>query len=363
VATGTEQRALTRVAAAVRQRQRAAQAVAWTVTGRVGVVAVGAHLPLVLLAITAPALVGRGIVSPGEVAGAVTYVAAALVPTLGMLATLVGGWLTELAAVLARLDGHLTDPPPHPQPVGLRPRGYQLVADNLWFSYGPHAEAVLRGCSLTVPEGEHLAIVGPSGAGKSSLAALLAGLQYPQRGQVRLGDCPLSGVDPGWLRRQVALIPQEAYVVAGTLRENLTYLAPDADDRVLDRVVVALGMRPLVQRLGGYQAGLGPGGVQLSAGERQLVALARVYASPARVVLLDEATSNLDPAAEATVEEAFARRGGTLIVVAHRISSARRAGRVVVVDGQGGLASGTNDEMLTRSARYAELVGYWDTGR
>jgi ATP-binding cassette subfamily C protein len=153
-------------------------------------------------------------------------------------------------------------------------------------------------------------------------------------------------------------------VFAGTLRENLTYLAPGAGDRALDRAVAAVGLGATVRRLGSYGAAISPGGVELSAGERQLVALARVHLSPATIVLLDEATCHLDPAAEARAEAAFATRAarrGILVVIAHRISSALRAQRILVLDGPHPQL-GTHEELLSTSPLYADLLGYWGGG-
>jgi ATP-binding cassette subfamily C protein len=237
-----------------------------------------------------------------------------------------------------------------------------LVAEGLTFAYAEHADPILDGLDLLLPHGAHLAVVGPSGAGKSTLANLLAGLERPLGGRVRLGGVPLQHLKEPALRRSVALIPQEAYVFSGSLRENLAYLAPRADDLDLDRAAVAVGLAPTMVRLGGYDAVVGPGGQELSAGERQLVALARVYLSPAVVVLLDEATSNLDPVAEVAAEQAFSRRPGSLLVVAHRISSAMRADRILVMDGPSPVL-GTHQSLLETSPLYADLVGYWEGDR
>jgi ATP-binding cassette subfamily C protein len=195
--------------------------------------------------------------------------------------------------------------------------------------------------------------------GKSTLAGLITGVLEPQIGDVRIGGLPLSRVSARTLASHRVLIPQEAYVFAGSLRENLTYLNDDADDAELDRAVAELGLRALVQRIGGYDAALD--GSALSAGERQLITLVRAYVAPARLVVLDEATCHLDPAAEARVEHAFAARPGTLIVIAHRISSALRASRILVLDGAE-IRHGSHDELLADSALYRDLVGHWQAG-
>ncbi|WP_367668907.1 ATP-binding cassette domain-containing protein [Streptomyces sp. DT2A-34] len=225
------------------------------------------------------------------------------------------------------------------------------------FGYAPSAEPVVRDLDLSLPSGTHLAVVGPSGAGKSTLAALIAGMLDPQAGQVHLGGVPVRSLDVGRLSRSRVLIPQEAYVVADTLRENLAYLHPAATPPDLDAAVHAIGATALVERLGGYDAPVNP--TLLSAGERQLIALVRALLPPAPLVLLDEATCHLDPAAEAVAERAFACRRSTLIVCAHRISSALRADLVLVMDGPR-CRLGTHDQLLADCALYRDLIGHWD---
>ena len=153
------------------------------------------------------------------------------------------------------------------------------------------------------------------------------------------------------------LIPQEAYVFTGTMKENLAYLYP-ATKTELDEAAEAIGLTPLVTRLGGYGAAVAP--AALSAGERQLIALTRAYLAPARLVILDEATCHLDPVAEEQAETAFSRRDGTRVVIAHRISSARRARRTLVLDGARPEV-GDHSSLLARSAMYADLTGQWES--
>ncbi|MFE0474252.1 ATP-binding cassette domain-containing protein [Streptomyces sp. NPDC058947] len=226
------------------------------------------------------------------------------------------------------------------------------------FAYGPASEPVLRGLDLTVPAGSHLAVVGPSGVGKSTLAALVAGLLTPRCGTIRVGGHPVPGPEAAAGR---VLIPQEAYVFSGTLAENLAYLrAGPVPEEELRAASEAVGLAPLADRLGGLGARVDP--ASLSAGERQLIALTRAYLSDAPLALLDEATCHLDPGTEERAERAFARRpGGTLVVVAHRISSARRAGRVLVMDGRNS-AHGRHEELMRTSALYRDLVGSWAPG-
>jgi ATP-binding cassette subfamily C protein len=230
----------------------------------------------------------------------------------------------------------------------------------LTFRYGPHAEPVIADLDLTIAPGEHLVIVGTSGAGKSTLVNLLAGLLDPDSGDVRLGGTALPDVPPGALPNLRTLIPQQAYVFAGTVRENLTYLRPDATGPEIRAAAEALGGTPLLDRLAaehGLDTLVAP--AALSSGERQLLTLIRAYLSRAPITFLDEATCYLDPTAEARIESAFRRRPGTLVVIAHRISSALRADRVLLLDGEDTVV-GTHDALVTTSRRYAELVGHWD---
>ncbi|MFD9321813.1 ATP-binding cassette domain-containing protein [Streptomyces sp. NPDC060053] len=266
-------------------------------------------------------------------------------------------------------------PRDHPRPSGTRqappprstspaappsPAPPALSLTSLTFAYGPASAPVVDGLSLTLPTGAHLAVVGPSGVGKSTLTALVAGLLEPERGEIRICGRP---VPSGEAAARRVLIPQEAYVFSDTLGENLTHLRPDpVPEEELRAAAEAVGLTPLLDALGGPAARVDP--AALSAGERQLIALTRAYLSYAPLALLDEATSHLDQEAEARAERAFAARpGGTLVVVAHRISSARRAGRVLVMDGPR-TTSGTHDEVVRRSSLYRDLVGGWEeTGR
>jgi ATP-binding cassette subfamily C protein len=217
-----------------------------------------------------------------------------------------------------------------------RPADGSVLLRGLTFGYGRLSTPTVDDLDFDLAAGEHLAVVGPTGAGKSTLVNLIGGLISPQAGEILIGGVPLASIDPVELHRQVVLVPQQAYLFAGTLRENLAYLAPHATDLDLDRAVEALALEPVVRRLGGYEGLLAPHGDGLSAGEAQLIALARVYLVRAPVVLLDEATCHLDPAAEARAEQAFAASGSTLVVVAHRAASAARAERVLVVGGPTG---------------------------
>jgi ATP-binding cassette subfamily C protein len=359
IACGAQERVVGEVGLAVRDSARSTRALARLAALRSLVVFVGGHLPLVGLLVSALWLEGSGRLTLSELVGAITYVTTGLEPALRKVVDIAATWGLEMAVSVRRLGEGLPAAVAGASTATEEPGpSDELTVRDLTFAYGPRAAAVVDGLDLTIPPGGHLAVVGPSGIGKSTLANLLAGLLPAQHGTIRLGGVELSRLDPVERRRAFGLIPQEAYVFSGTLRENLTYLAPTAaDGRVLD-AARTVGLSPVVDQLGGLDALVGVGGADLSAGERQLVALTRVYLSPARVVILDEATSNLDPVAEAQAENAFAERDGSLVVVAHRISSARRARQVLLFDSDGARL-GTHDELVESSALYADLVGRW----
>ncbi|WP_367048981.1 ABC transporter ATP-binding protein [Streptomyces sp. Je 1-332] len=365
-AAGAEQDVAEDLDRGVATEYAAARALArWGVL-RTAALATGGQLPLVLLLVTAPWLLNNG-VTPGALVGAIAYVTQALLPALHNLIHGLGTSGSRLAIVLRRLTWTPKPPPRGPSaPDTQSPAGEPAVdgtpalhLSSVTFAYGPLAEPVVRDLSLTVPRGGHLAVVGPSGIGKSTLAGLVAGLLEPGGGVVRVDGRGVRGQEA--VGRRV-LIPQEAYVFSGTVRQNLEYLRPDTvGDAELLAAAQAVGLGPVVERLGGLAAQLDP--ATLSAGERQLVALTRAYVSYAPLALLDEATCHLDPMAEARAERAFAARpGGTLVVIAHRISSARRAQRILVMDGTHTLC-GRHEDLLEQSVLYRELSGNWGPER
>ncbi|WP_406298753.1 ABC transporter ATP-binding protein/permease [Embleya sp. NBC_00888] len=359
VACGAQERVVAELGAAVDARARAAKLLARASSLRLLVVALGGQLPLLAVLIAAPWLVRDGTLSTGEVAGAALYLAQHLEPAVRAATATVGGWFLELLVVAGRL-AQTTDPAPMPaaRPAPAPSGSGGLVLDRVTFGYGPFAEPVVRDLTMTVSAGSHLAVVGPSGIGKSTLAALLAGLLAPDQGTVALADTLLPNWPEPALRATIAVVPQEAYVFAGSVHENLSYLDPDVARADLDRAVRLVGAAELIARLGGYDARIADPGA-LSAGERQLIALARTYLSPARFVILDEATCHLDPPTEALAEAAFATRAGALVVIAHRIDSARRADHILLMDGNRPTL-GTHHELLAESALYRDLVGTWE---
>ncbi len=359
VAYAAEARAARDVGEAINAEAAALRAFARASVLRVPVVTVGAHLPVFALLAMTPWLLTHQDLTVGQIVGGVLYLFSGLQPAIQIVVNAGGTILVSLGVVLGRLAEISAESPKPPAMIpGLLPAAHVIDVDGVTFAYCPHAEPIVADLTLHIPAGMHLAVVGPSGVGKSTLANLLARLVAPQRGQLRLGGLVLEQLDEGYLRRAVALIPQEAYVFAGSMRDNLVYLQPQAAQAEIDQAVAAVGLEETISRFGGYDAEVAAGG-SLSPGERQLIALARVYLSSAQVVILDEATCHLDPIAEARAEQAFAERTGTLIVIAHRISSAMRADRILLMDGADATL-GTHEQLLARHALYADLVGYWE---
>ncbi|WP_460370364.1 ATP-binding cassette domain-containing protein, partial [Actinocorallia lasiicapitis] len=343
-ACGAEEQVGERVAGIVAAQADAGRALARVTGVRTVALALGGWLPLLAVLAGTPWLLRNG-VEAGAVIGALAYITQSLTPALGGLVEGLGMSGVRLAVTLDLL----LIPPTVPAPRREHATGPRIEVRDAAFSYGAHAAPLFEELTLTLDDGDHLAVVGPSGIGKSTLAALIAGVLTPGRGEVLVGGVPADRLHPA----DRLLLPQEAYVFRGTVQENLLYYAPDASHAQIVKAVGAVGAKELVGRLGGLAARLDPG--TLSAGERQLIALARAHLSPARITILDEATCHLDAAAEARAELAFARRGGVLVVIAHRTSSALRARRVLLMDGPN-LALGTHEVLRETNARYADFV-------
>jgi ATP-binding cassette subfamily B protein len=237
------------------------------------------------------------------------------------------------------------------------------VVDDVTFAYGNN-EPVLRDVSLTVAAGERLALVGPTGAGKSTLAKLMARFYDPVSGSVKVGGVDLRDATLTSLRKRIVVVPQEGFLFAGTLRDNVRVGRPEASDEEVADALRALG---LYDRFAAFPEGLETEvrerGSRLSAGERQLISLARAALADPSILILDEATSNLDPGTEHHVEAALERltEGRTVVVVAHRLSTAARADRIAVIY-DGLLAEiGTHEELVAHEGHYASLYRAWAT--
>ena len=220
----------------------------------------------------------------------------------------------------------------------------------------------LHDISLTVPPGQTVALVGPTGAGKSTIAKLVARFYDPTRGAVLVDGHDLRAVTQASLRRQLGVVPQEAFLFSGSVAENIAFGRPDATFEEIRAAARAVGADEFVSELDdGYDTEVGERGTQLSAGQRQLVAFARALAADPRVLILDEATSNVDLHTEGRIEEGLRRllAGRTAIVIAHRLSTIRQAGRIVVLDGGRIVEQGTHDELIEAEGTYWRLYRDW----
>jgi ATP-binding cassette subfamily B protein len=227
---------------------------------------------------------------------------------------------------------------------------------------GEQVEWALREVDLHVPPGQTLALVGATGAGTSTFAKLVARFYDPQEGRVLVDGHDLRDVEQRALRRQLGIVPQEGFLFSGSVRENVAFGRPEADEEEIEAAIAAVGASEFVAALPeGIDIEVGERGVQLSAGQRQLVAFARALLAEPRILILDEATSNVDVRTEKTIEKGLERllAGRTAIVIAHRLSTIRRAGKIVVLEGGRIAESGTHDELIDAGGPYSKLYGAW----
>ena len=242
------------------------------------------------------------------------------------------------------------------------PESGDLVVRGVGFEYLAN-RPVLSGIDLCVGVGERIAFVGPTGAGKSTLAKLMARLYDPSVGTVTFGGVDLRQATLTSLRKQIVVVPQEGFLFSGTIRDNLRIAKMSATDDEIAKALTDIGV---LQHFLNFPEGLDTEvrerGSRLSAGERQLVALARAALVDPAVLVLDEATSNLDPGTEAEVEHALEAlmSSRTVIVVAHRLSTVRRSDRIAVIDHGGLVELGSHDELVDLGGRYAALSSAWE---
>ncbi|MEQ8840492.1 MAG: ABC transporter ATP-binding protein [Acidimicrobiales bacterium] len=323
--------------------------------------AMGPFAQMVLLVIGGQ-FVLEGRVTLGELIAFVLYVGAFFAPITEIVALL--NIYQQGAASVVKIDSVLASEPTVAEKDGahpLPPVVGEIRLENVTFGYDPDVP-VIADVDLEIHPGETIAVIGPTGAGKSTIAKLLNRFYDPQVGRVTIDGHDVRDVTFASLRRQIGVVPQEPFLFAGSIRENLLMGGRDLEHHELEAACEQVGLGRLLDRLPErLDTPCHERGVSLSAGERQLLALARAFLSQPRLLVLDEATSSLDLRTEQAVEHALdvVLEGRTAIIIAHRLQTTMRADRIVVV-ADGGIAEvGTRDELIAAGGHFADM---WQTG-
>jgi ATP-binding cassette, subfamily B, bacterial len=275
--------------------------------------------------------------------------------------------MQSAGAGLRKLFGLLDTPLDVPEPARPQdlPRRGRIELRDVSFRYRREGDAILAGVSLDIEPGERFALVGPTGAGKSTLAKLIARMYDPSSGTIRFGGIDLREASIAALRRQIVVVPQEGFLFNASIRDNVRIARPDASADDVARALAEIGALERFEALpDGLDTGVDERGSRLSAGEKQLVSLARAALVDPSILVLDETTSSLDPGTEALVERAMQRlmRERTVIVIAHRLSTAEQADRIGMVAAGRLLEVGSHRELVARRGLYASLFATWQGG-
>jgi len=302
----------------------------------------------------------RGVITTGVVIAFLLYLDQFFSP-IQQLSQVLDTW-QQAGASVTKIEELLTTPTETPaaeHPIDPGRVMGEVHFESVHFRY-PNTEGAeaLGGVELTIAPGETVALVGETGAGKSTIVKLIARFYDPSTGRVLVDGTDLRDLDLGTFRRQLGIVPQEAFLFTGTVRDNIAYGRPDATDAEVEAAARAVGAHDFVATLpGGYLNPVSERGRSLSSGQRQLIALARARLVDPAILLLDEATSQLDLASEAQVQRAMqaVSRGRTTVVVAHRLPTARQADRILVIDDGQIIEQGSHDDLVARDGAYAEL--------
>jgi ATP-binding cassette, subfamily B, bacterial len=307
-------------------------------------------------------LITRGSLTPGELIAFTLYITTVFAP-IQQLSQVLDSYQQGKAAA-KKLGELLAVPVSTPvRPDAVAPSGLrgEIEFDRVTFRYARATDDALRDVSVSIAAGQTVALVGETGAGKSTLVKLVARLYDPTDGRVLVDGQPLTDLDLGAYRRRLGFVPQEAFLFTGTIRDNIAYARPEATDAEVEAAARAVGAHDFIARLPhGYHQPVIERGRSLSSGQRQLIALARAQLVDPVILLLDEATANLDLATEARVAQAMGvvSAGRTTLVIAHRLQSAATADRILVFDHGELVEDGSHHELVRAGGRYAEM---WST--
>lgn len=360
---GIQERTQTRLDEAVEAQRRAAvgaqvRAVGAFVSGQ-GVSGVA----LVLVLIAGAWMGSTGRMTIGEITAFIfltnlfTQPVQTATEVLNDLQNALAGWRRVIEVLDTPLD---VAPPEHP--VSLGPGAQSIALEGVDFAYAPGDELVLRGVEAVIPAGRRVAVVGETGSGKSTLAKLLTRLVDPTRGVVRIGGADLRDVDDACLRERVAYLPQEGFLFSGTIADNVRFARAELTDAEVEGAFAGIGCSDwLARQPEGVRTDVGARGGRLSAGERQLVALARTYVTDPDVLILDEATSSVDPSTDVAIGRALEElmNGRTSVVIAHRLATAEQADEVWVMDAGRLVQRGSHSELAGAEGPYRRLHEGW----